>query len=290
MSRLIRTYLDFTMRRAGSIVAFTLIASAVLAYWLVAYRPLGLDTNFTTLLPQEMPCVVASKRISKLMGSTDHLIIAIDSPSPEDNIAFTDDMAKALREFDELDYVTDRQDTTFFRQRLLQYLEIDDLKTIQKRADDRLKYEKKIRNPFYISLDDEEPPPLDISDVISRYEGKLKQRGVGSIGKVASTLGNQEHEKKPQGPDLGDRLHADEGKLLTILARPKKPALDMAFGRALVKKTEAVIQKLNSKRNPAMREPVCEIDQKHLGPWPCQAGRESWQKRAIAVGERKPKK
>ena len=61
-------------------------ASAIAAAtWLLVFEPLKLDTNFTTLLPDDLPCVVESRRVSKLVGSTDHLIIAIESPVAEDN-------------------------------------------------------------------------------------------------------------------------------------------------------------------------------------------------------------
>ncbi|MDJ0762455.1 MAG: MMPL family transporter [Myxococcota bacterium] len=250
MERLLKPYLRLAIRRAGSVVIAMGLISAGVAYWLMAHSPLGLDTNFTTLLPDELPCVIESRRISTLIGSTDYLIVAIDSPVVADNVAFADDIARELASLEELTYVATKQDKTFFRDHRLLYLDLEDLKKLVNRAKDRLDYEKKIRNPFYIALEEEAPPDIDIEDVMTPLKERLKRRG------AAVGLAQIDGQQNDHGLGTEDRLIAKGGTLMSVIARPKKPALDMNFGRALVEKTEALIARLNPRRNPDMRVEV----------------------------------
>ena len=96
MSRLLQKYLNFAIARPLFITTIVVGITALTAFWLVAFKPLKLDTNFTSLLPDDLPCVIESRRISKLVGSTDYLYVAVDSPIAKDNVAFIDSMAEKL--------------------------------------------------------------------------------------------------------------------------------------------------------------------------------------------------
>ncbi|MBW2278097.1 MAG: hypothetical protein JRF63_11420, partial [Deltaproteobacteria bacterium] len=110
MENLFRRYLRWVIAHPWTVVLLVAALTAAAISWLVVFRPLKLDTNFTTLLPDELPCVVESRRTSKLVGSTDFLIIAIESPVIEDNMAFADEIAEKLRKLPELDWVSTSED------------------------------------------------------------------------------------------------------------------------------------------------------------------------------------
>jgi uncharacterized protein len=251
MANILRRYLKFVIRHAGVVTIAVILLATGTAAWLVLASPIKLDTNFTTLLPQELPCVIESKRISELIGSTDYLMVTVQSPVVEDNIAIIEEIAKKLKSFPEIEWISTVQDRSYFRNRRLLYLDTPDLETVLQRAKARLDYEKKIANPFYVSLDDEQPPDISLDDIMERYRLRLEKRGATGLIKEKKT--DEESTKKLPGIDVGDRYAADGGTLMSLLARPNKPALDMDFGRSLVEKTQQLIDSSNPKRNPTMR-------------------------------------
>ncbi|HUT78819.1 MAG TPA: hypothetical protein VM285_14075, partial [Polyangia bacterium] len=259
MDRLLRLFLRFVIARPWTVAAIFAVVTAVAATWLAVWRPLSLDTNFTTLLPDDLPCVVESRRISDLVGSTDHLIIAIESPLATDNVAFADEVAKRLRALPELDWVSTREDKSFFRERRLLYLDVEDLREIVRRGRERVEYEKKIANPFYISLDDEPPPDISFDDIMDRYKRRLADQGAAGLlenGAAGETEPVREAGPQPPDLDLTDRLANGDGTLVSVIARPTRPSTDMTFGRKLVEQAERLIEESNPRRNPGMRVEV----------------------------------
>lgn len=244
MEYLLKSYLKIATNHPWSVVMTIVALTIADVVWLLVAEPLKLDTNFTTLLPDEMPCVVESRRTAKLIGSTDHLIVAVDSPVPEDNIAVIDEIAAQLADFPEIEYVTTKQDKAYIREHGLYYLEVGDLKQLVSQAKARLDYEKKIKNPFYIALDGEKPPEIGFDQIMEKYSQRLRRRGVGQVAEVNETEGETD--------SLKDRFQANGGRILSVIAQPKKPSLDMDFARALVEKTAAVVESSNPKRNPEM--------------------------------------
>ena len=124
MERFLSAYIGFVVRRPAAVAVAVSLVTALAAAWLAVFEPIELDTSFTTLLPDDLPCVVESRRVSKLVGSTDYLIIAIESPDPADNMAFADDIAKKLADFSEVEWVATEEDKSFFRDRLIQQREV----------------------------------------------------------------------------------------------------------------------------------------------------------------------
>jgi hypothetical protein len=259
MGRLLRVFLHSVVVHPWTVVAAFALVTGVAAVWLAVFRPLSLDTNFTSLLPDDLPCVVESRRISELVGSTDNLIIAIESPVPADNLAFADEIADRLRALPDLDWVSTREDKAFFRDRRLLYLDTADLREIVDRGRERVEYEKKVANPFYVSLDDETPPDIAFDDIMDRYRKRLADRGAtgvfetGAAGEDAPAGAKQ---PLPEGIDLTDRLASGDGTVVSVVARPNRPSTDMTFGRKLVQDAERLIEASNPRRNPGMRVEV----------------------------------
>jgi hypothetical protein len=156
---------------------------------------------------------------------------------------------KRLSSFKELEYVSTKQDKSYFRDRILLYLDEEDLKEVVSRAKARLDYEKTIRNPFYVAIDDEGPPDIGFDDIMEKYRERLEKRGAKGVVK-------KQKDEQEKTAELGDRLAAEGGKIISVIARPKNPALDMDFGRRLVEKTQKLIDEINPKRNPNMRVQV----------------------------------
>ncbi|MBN2804949.1 MAG: MMPL family transporter [Deltaproteobacteria bacterium] len=259
MSRFLNRLSSFILSHPVAVIIFFSIVTTVALFWLKVATPLKLDTNFTTLLPDDLPCVVESKRISKLVGSTDYLYVAISSPNVKDNLEFADEIAKRLKKLPYIDWVTTKEDKSYFRKRRLLYLDTPDLAKILERAEERVAYEKKIANPFYINLDNEEPPDISFDDIMSKYEKRLSNYGIkGILGSTAKNLEAENSDKKSSGkkgeslPELSDYITSEDGHLVTVMARPSKSAVNMDFGRMLVDKTKELIIESNPDRNSKM--------------------------------------
>ncbi|MBN2341153.1 MAG: MMPL family transporter [Deltaproteobacteria bacterium] len=261
MKNFLQRFVDFTLQKPVLIVVAVLVLTVISALWLVLFKPLKLDTNFASLLPDDLPCVVESRRVSKLVGSTDYLYIAIESKVPADNKAFADDIAKKLKKLKDIDWVATKEDKSFFRKRRLLYLDTPDLAEIVKRAGDRVRYEKKIANPFYISIDDEQPPDISFDDIMEKYETRLSTQGAKGVMETEKknekkTFGSEpESEPEPEN-DFTDYIASPDGTLFTVMARPSKPATDMDFGRKLVEQVQRLIDSTHPKRNSSMKVEV----------------------------------
>lgn len=255
MEKYIERFIRFIIGRPVHVVAAVLLTAVAAAGWLIAFRPLRLDTNFTTLLPDDLPCVVESRRVSKLVGSTDFLYVAIESPVPADNIAFAEEVASRLQALPYIDWVATKEDKSYFRRHRLLYIDTDDLKEVVRRARVRVDYEKQKANPFYIDLNNASPPDLAFDDIMGKYEDRLARQGIKGIlehgGEKSGTAASGENA------DMGEDFIANADRtLVTVMARPSKASLDMEFARALVAKTQEIIDASNPKRNPEMKVDV----------------------------------
>ena len=256
MEKILNRFLRFVIANPALILLAVLFITVGSGTWLFVCRPLSLDTNFTTLLPQDLPCVMESHRISKSIGSTDYLTVSVESPVPEDNRAFIEDIVPRLQAMPEITWVTVNENKEFFRDRLLLYMEVDDLKNVVKRAKNRVDYEKKIANPFYISLDDEKPPDISFDDIMEKYRLRLRKQGVRGLIKEKHKDSGKEENNKEKKFEKGDYLASPDGTVFTVMARTMNNSTDMEFTRSLVKKTQRIIEENNPRRNPKMRAEV----------------------------------
>ena len=256
MEKILTKYLKFVIAHPAIILLAVLLITVGSGTWLVVCKPLSLDTNFTTLLPQDLPCVVESHRIRKFIGATDYLIVSVESPVPDDNRAFIEDMVPRLEAMPEITWVTVNENKDFFRDRLLLYMDVPDLENVVKRAKNRVNYEKKIANPFYISLDDEKPPDISFDDIMEKYRVRLKKQGVRGLIKEKPKNSDKKENTKEKKFEKGDYLAHPNGTVFTATARTTSPSTDMNFARSLVEKTQKIIDENNPRRNSKMRAEV----------------------------------
>ena len=191
MEKYLKKYVHFVVNHPWKLLLTALIVTAGATAWVVLAKPLRLDTSFTTLLPEELPCVREATRTSELLGSTDYLTIAVESPNPEDNREFVEALLPEIQKLPEVTWAAVTEDKSFFRDRLLLYLDTEDLREIVARAKSRVDYEKKIANPFYIALDDEKAPDISFDDIMEKYPP------------APGEAGRQGRDQRPGGRDRG---------------------------------------------------------------------------------------
>ena len=194
-------------------VVIVVLAVAVTVGALLTVVKLRLSSNMIALLPEKRQSIQALHRIVDKIGGSGDLMVMIESSHPEESKRFARQLLPTLRK---LPWVKDAEigrDTSFFEKNRLLYIALEDLKTIAKRIDERLKYEKLIRQPLYIDLGDQ-PPTLDFSDIEKKYEGK----------------GNRQRY-----------FETPDGKILLIVIHPRGITSNLGFVRKIYQELSDVV-------------------------------------------------
>lgn len=139
---------------------------------------LTLNSDFTAMLPDSAQSVRDLHAISERFGGVQAMTLAIEAGDTEKLHEFTRALVADVRDMDELRVVAidwNISDFTAFveRHRHL-YAELEDLEALRDALRARLDYERARANPFFLALDDEEPPP-DPEAVVRRIQREAEQ-------------------------------------------------------------------------------------------------------------------
>ena len=153
------------------------------------------------------------------VGGADFLVGIVEGGKLDDRKRFVNawtkrlemDQARRLERQEDpwLRYTLYRLPVHFFEDRRLLYLELDDLRDIEDRLERRLDQEKKKKNPFYVDLEDETEPEVDIS-----FEDLQDKYGIKRFREYSVT---------------------DDGQIVAILFKPTLPGSDVDFSVQFVK-------------------------------------------------------
>lgn len=165
---------EIQTRRAGGIVlaAYLLGAAA-----LPLVMQLGLDSRFEALLPTDKPSVLDLERLQNRIGGLQTLVVAVQSDELEAMQRFVRDLAPSLEALDpevvrSVEWSVEPYER-FVRAHRHFYADLDDLEFARNSLEDRIEFERADANPFYVRLDDEEPPTIE--EVVERFESKAEE-------------------------------------------------------------------------------------------------------------------
>jgi uncharacterized protein len=165
------------IRRAPWIVAMATLLSLIGGYYTVfLYK--NLRTNFEELLPNTARSVVDLAKVQDRMESTQNLAVLIFSKHPAESKRFVNDLAKQVDQrldkyVTRIEYRIDRE-IQFFKDRRALFMSVADLKKVRDYVQDRIDYEKDIRNPLNIYSGDTIPEPkLDFDELTHKYNKKI---------------------------------------------------------------------------------------------------------------------
>ncbi len=172
-------------RRAG-LFAFVSALMAALSVPLIA--ELSLNSDFEALLPEDKPSVVDLERIRDRVGGFNTLTVAIESEDVDAMQRFASDLVPRLQALPPdlvhfVDWNISAYEDFVWDHRHL-YASLEDLEQARDDLDERLDYERIQSNPFYVQLDDYQPP--DPRDVLERIRDEADE-------------GKKEMEKYPGG-------------------------------------------------------------------------------------------
>lgn len=213
-------------RHAG-VFAFVGVLMAALSLPLVA--DLGLNSDFEALLPKDKPSVLDLERIHARVGGFNTLTVAIESKDIDAMQRFASDLVPRLQKLPpELVHFVDwnvsaYEDFVWDHRQL--YASLEELAQARDDLDERLEYERIKSNPFYVQLDDYEPP--DPRKVLERIRDKAEE-------------GKEKMEKYPGGY----YIHPDHD-LLAIFIRSDLGAGNAQGIQRLIGLIKAQVQALD---------------------------------------------
>ncbi|HEX4461892.1 MAG TPA: MMPL family transporter [Polyangia bacterium] len=222
-------WLDFIWRRHGLVLFLAALTTLVFA--LLATR-LELRTNVAELLPSRDPAVEELQYLSKRIGGTSILEIAIESPDREANLSLAGKLTAELRQLPP-DVIQSavydvRAEREFFKSRQWLYAPLSELIALR----DSLKAEiRKKKNPLYVDIlgEDEDPQVIvkrmrDRGGVMNSFpSGFLEGRKGRIVVIVCRPPGGLFAER------AGERL-ADAARKLVAAANPTSYNPSMKVG------------------------------------------------------------
>lgn len=174
-----RAFVDFTLRWGRWLWAFALLL-AIPAAWRTGQLYLHLRSDLEELLPKNAPSVIALDELRSRMAGIQHLGVVVDAGSADHLAAaerFLDDLAARVRTYPP-DLVRtvrtgDSEERKFIEDHAPLYVDLADLKTIQRRVEDRRDWEASRAQGALLDEDDP-PPPLDFDDIQRKYDDRTK--------------------------------------------------------------------------------------------------------------------
>lgn len=209
----------FSFKRAPIAAVITVLVTAMFGY---LAQTLGLNTDVTQLLPNTFDSVKDVKRVSEEFGGVGYVSVVAEGDDRDKLVRFAEDVAPKLSELPTVRYVDFKRPVHFFEDRGLYFLDQADLETVRDRLEKRRDWE--VTRATGALLDDESPPPpLDFSDLESKYKDRL-------------SLGDNKEEKRD-----AEYYLSPDGKMIALLVKPTRLASDFAFCKTVTADVEKVI-------------------------------------------------
>lgn len=206
----------------------SLICVALFVVAAHAAMGLKLKSSLKELLPENSPSVVQLDRMLDRVGGTSVLTIAIEGPDPKANMKFVDDLEQELLKLpkEEVRYVIAKVDKIrkFYDDNMLHYVDPPDLNKLYARVKRVVDYEKIKQTPFFIDLEEKDPP-------IRVNVGDIKRR-------------NKKNVKMPLAV-YKDYYGGEEGRFLIVMVRPQGSSIAIDKARSLIARVQGVVNGLN---------------------------------------------
>ena len=173
-----KAFVGWALRYGRVLWAIALVVSVpalVRTAWLYGH----LRSELEELLPRDSPSVLALDEFRDRVGAHQYLGVVVDSGTSANLPAaerFIDDLADRVRQYPR-EQVSDvrtgeQRERAFLDRHGALYLDPSDLRSIQGRIEARRDYEAE-RETSALLDEDTPPPPVDFSDIQSRYEKRL---------------------------------------------------------------------------------------------------------------------
>jgi predicted RND superfamily exporter protein len=179
-----------------------------------------LRSGIEELLPESALSVIAARTLAPRLRGTARLSVVLEGRDGAALRRFADDLVRQLRNLppgmvESIQHRAD-EEQSFLRRYGLLYVSAEDLAAARDRIAARIAWEKRAANPLAIELDPEsQPPPLDFSDLESRYGGPGRSGARFPDGYYQSRDGRL-LVIQVRAPEASTGLHANEKLLRAV--------------------------------------------------------------------------
>ncbi|MGQ0503903.1 MAG: efflux RND transporter permease subunit [Myxococcaceae bacterium] len=231
MQRIEQALGEVTVRVHRKPVLALLIAAVVTAAGSYAASKMRVSADLEKLLPQTFQSVRDLEPVRKRFGGIGYLVVVGMGGDEASLKRFADDYAAKIQTLkfskrpgdpeewhnqNPFRWVEYKKPFQFLDDRMLHYLDLEDVQEIQHRIKEYEKYQRRQMNPMFVKLDDEPPPSLDFSDIRAKYSQSSNQRLAGT----------------------GEYYVDPVMKMVVVMAKPSITATNLAFSQRLVEEVE----------------------------------------------------
>ncbi|MEZ4265964.1 MAG: MMPL family transporter [Myxococcota bacterium] len=228
--KLARRVVNLVEHRPWLVVALSLLF-LVGSLWTA--KGLRVDDDLKVLLPPDAQSIARLEALKERMGNQSDLVVSVESPSRDANLAFAAAIAERMRARDDIRFVVFHQDRAFFENNLLLYLGLDDLLDLRRRVIERIQSE--VRSELSLGFDDDEdeaPKDKAATDENAKSDDPLD-------------MGEDElRERYGIDEKMPEYFEADEGRVIVVTARPITGTTDVSFVRSLISGVESDVAAL----------------------------------------------
>lgn len=151
--QLVRKYSHAAMRSPVLLLLGYAVFTALCVFLATKLR---LETDLADLLPEDAPSVIARDEARERTTSTDQFLIAVESTNALANVRFVDALTEALSDWDEVVAFEKEQDNSFYRDRALLLLPVEDLQRVKERLQRLIRRRLGENNPLFVDLERED--------------------------------------------------------------------------------------------------------------------------------------
>ncbi len=231
MEKWVTRYVEFATTKPVVLLVAALVTAVASGF---AAKRLRLSTSFSRLLPANTPSVRTAREAQRRVGSTDLLVVALQSNDPKKNAAFAEVLGLRLRRMKALGSVLWKIDRSFFTKNGLLYLDLPDLQALRDSIKRLLAEKTQQGMGLLVDLDDDEieqsgPCRPERDNPVSSLIRRFRHRGSpGSVGFYQA--------KQAGAASVKGYLTSPDGSIAVVVAKPKGEALSIRYVRKLVRK------------------------------------------------------
>ncbi len=166
----------FILRQSGWVLLFCALSTVPCIYWTARLYG-NLKPDLEELLPRKSRSVLDLTEIKNRLQTIDYLAVLVFTENPAAGKKFTIDLANQLEKsvpdvVAAVEYKIGNE-LKFFKGRKALFLELNDLKAIQKFIEQKIHYERSLYNPLYIINGEElHEPSFDFKALLQKYESQ----------------------------------------------------------------------------------------------------------------------
>ena len=190
-------------------------------------KNITLDADLSALLPDSFSSVQDLEKVKNRFGGIGYVVVTIRGQNPEAMRHLADKVALETKTIENVGFVDYRRPVDFFKDRALYYLEVEDLKIIEKRIKKRWKWEKKQRNPMYVDLEGGPAPSVEFQDIQDKYNDENS----------SSWMSAQQSEEA--------YYFNDNKTFLAVFIKPDITSSDLGLSEKVLSEVESRIEKID---------------------------------------------